>query len=67
MQTPRVSQLASGLGFFLSVLRILCAGIDPVAIEMLTVEAIGAEPAKERTLLESRLGVTRNNRVFAFF
>jgi len=34
---------------------------------MLADEAIGAEAAKERTLLESRLGGTRNNRVFAFF
>ena len=53
--------------FFFNVLRILCAGVDPVAIEMLADEAIGAEAAKERTLLQSRLGGTRNNRVFAFF
>ena len=44
-----------------------CAGVDPVAIEARADEAIGAEAAKERTLLESRLGGTRNNRVFAFF
>ena len=53
--------------FFLSVLRILCAGTDPDVVEMLADEAIGAEAAKERTLLESRLGGTRNNRVFIFF
>jgi len=34
---------------------------------MLADESIGAEAAKERTLLESWLGGTRNNRVFAFF
>jgi hypothetical protein len=34
---------------------------------MLADEAIGAEAAKEQTLLESQLGGTRNNRVFAFF
>ena len=44
-----------------------CAGVDPVAIEARADEAIRAETAKERTLLESRLGGTRNNRVFAFF
>ena len=44
-----------------------CAGVDPVAIEARADEAIGAEAAKERTLLESRLGGTWNNRVFAFF
>ena len=38
-----------------------------MAVEMLADEAIGAEAAKERTLLESRLGGTWNNRVFAFF
>ena len=38
-----------------------------MAVEMLADEAIGAEAAKERTLLQSRLGGTRNNRVFAFF
>ena len=38
-----------------------------MAVEMLADEAIGAKAAKERTLLESRLGGTRNNRVFAFF
>ena len=48
-------------------LRIFCTGVDPVAIEILADEAIGAEAAKERTLLESRLGGTRNNRVFIFF
>ena len=36
-------------------------------MEILADEAIGAEAAKERTLLESRLGGTRNNRVFTFF
>jgi hypothetical protein len=45
----------------------LCAGVDPVAIEARADEAIGAETAKEQTLLESRLGGTRNNQVFAFF
>jgi len=38
-----------------------------VAVEMLANEAIGVEAAKERTLLESRLGGTRKNRVFVFF
>ena len=48
-------------------LRIFCTGVDPVAIEILADEAIGVEAVKERTLLESRLGGTRNNRVFVFF
>ena len=52
---------------FFNILRTLCASVDPMAVEMLADEAIGVEAAKERTLLESRLGGTRNNRVFAFF
>jgi hypothetical protein len=48
-------------------LCVFCAEVDSVAIEVLADEAIGAETAKERTLLESKLGGTRNNRVFAFF
>ena len=52
---------------FLMFLCVFCTEVDPVAIEVLADEAIGAEAAKERTLLESKLGGTRNNRVFAFF
>ena len=47
--------------------HLLFIDVDPVVVEVLADEAIGAEAAKEHTLLETKLGGTRNNRLFAFF
>ena len=41
--------------------------MNPIAIETLADEVLGAEVAKEYTLLKAKLGGTRSNRVFAFF
>jgi hypothetical protein len=52
--------------FFL-ILSAAFVDVNPVSVEVLADEVLGAEAAKEHTLLESKLGGTRNNRVFAFF
>jgi len=60
------SSLSSDAQFFFT----LCSAntdVDPVSVEVAADEVIGNETAKERTLIESKLGGTRNNRVFAFF
>ena len=41
--------------------------MNPIAIETLADEVLGAKAAKEYTLLKAKLGGTRSNRVFAFF
>jgi hypothetical protein len=43
------------------------ADVNPISIEVLVDEDLGAEATKEHTLLKAKLGGTQNNRVFTFF